>query len=54
MADAARLRHDYQLVLVANAMSDEPVLEFVEDPFGLYQNGVMTADPTVFRLQLSG
>ena len=51
---AARLRHNYQLVLVANAMSDEPVLEFVEDPFGLYQNGVMTADPTVFRLQLSG
>ena len=50
---AAKLRHNYQLVLGANVMSDEPVLEFVENPFGLCQNGVMTVDPTVFRLQLS-
>ena len=47
-AAAASMRRNYQLVLVANVMSEEPVLEFIEDPYGLCQNSVITADPTVF------
>ncbi len=49
---AARIRKWYQLALVASAGTDEPVIEFIEDPFGKCDHGSMHVEPSIWRLKL--
>ena len=48
---ASRLRENYHLALVANTLSDEPLIEFVDDPYGLFEEGALTAKPTTYQVE---
>jgi len=48
---ASRLRENYHLALVAKTLSDEPLIEFVNDPYGLFEEGTLTAKPTTYQIE---
>jgi hypothetical protein len=46
-------RRHFWLVLVANYLSSQPKVSLIQDPFAQFEEGVIDAEPVVWRIRRS-